>query len=320
MTLPPPPSPPQIPPTSEAARIVEPVELPACDLPACAPQVYDPPICAPLGHGLAQKIPAEFEAAAGRMAPLARSLLMDGVDPRTVPVESLLVALGRRGDHAALRAAHKEYNVIRRLPILTPASCATLREVVDRERRIAADSVDECPEHQRNLSAEELERLIGPEEHGKLMSLVCAYDDENRLAGTSSLAVDEESIAKGVATLREAFVRRYSADTRPFNPFHQDAYRVTVNVALSADAAHTGGRLLGVCAGKVQVLERDEGECSVHCSELLHAVSRMTSGVRYSLILFFDERPRIVRKDGLVQSRWAQRRWKPPAGNARWWE
>ena len=38
----------------------------------------------------------------------------------------------------------------------------------------------------------------------------------------------------------EAFVRRYSAETRPFNPFHQDRFRVTVNIALSADDQHGG--------------------------------------------------------------------------------
>ena len=36
------------------------------------------------------------------------------------------------------------------------------------------------------------------------------------------------------------------------------------------------------------MLPGSEGGATVHSSQLLHAVSRMTSGVRYSLILFFD--------------------------------
>lgn len=91
------------------------------------------------------------------------------------------------------------------------------------------------------------------------------------------------------AILEEAFVRRYSRDTRPWNPFHQDGFRLTVNVALSADAAHSGGRLIGVYDNKVHRMERTEGEATVHSSDLVHAVSSMSgNGVRYSLILFFS--------------------------------
>ena len=88
--------------------------------------------------------------------------------------------------------------------------------------------------------------------------------------------------------LEEAFIRRYSANTRPWNVFHQDKARITVNVAVSADAAHEGGRLLGVYGGKLHTIERAEGEATVHSSDLFHAVTSMTHGVRYSLILFFD--------------------------------
>jgi len=266
----------------------------------------------------------DFQRAAQGMAPLVRSLLVEHADPAKVPVDSLLIALGRRGDHAAIRAARKEFDVLHVPAALSSASCASLRSAVDCERRLLADSVDQCPEHQRNLNSEELEKLLGAEAFGRLISLPHVYEKRRDGAAPSSVEMDEiedaEARATGILTLREAFIRRYSSDTRPWNPFHQDAYRTTVNVALSADEVHVGGRLLGCYAGKVQVIERAEGEATVHSSELLHAVSRMTSGVRYSLILFFDPRPRVVRKDGLVEARWANRRWVPPSGNERWWE
>ena len=62
---------------------------------------------------------------------------------------------------------------------------------------------------------------------------------------------------------------------------------MTVNVALSSDADVDGGRLLGVYDGKVHNIERGEGDATVHSSALLHGVTRMRRGVRYSLILFF---------------------------------
>ena len=61
-------------------------------------------------------------------------------------------------------------------------------------------------------------------------------------------------------------------------------------VALAADARHEGGRLLALCDGRVQAVERAEGEATIHPSTLLHGVSRMRAGVRYSLIIFWAER------------------------------
>ena len=48
------------------------------------------------------------------------------------------------------------------------------------------------------------------------------------------------------------------------------------------------GTLLGVYDGQVRRLLREEGEATVHSSKLLQAVTQMTGGTRYSLILFFD--------------------------------
>ena len=82
---------------------------------------------------------------------------------------------------------------------------------------------------------------------------------------------DGDDEAADAAELHEMFVRRYSIDTRPWNPFHSDAYELTVNVALSDDDAHEGGRLLGVFGGAVQALQRAEGDATVRRSAT-HAV------------------------------------------------
>jgi len=47
---------------------------------------------------------------------------------------------------------------------------------------------------------------------------------------------------------------------------------------------------LGLFANAVQLVEREEGEVTVHAKGLLHGVTRMRSGVRYSLIIFYRER------------------------------
>lgn len=65
------------------------------------------------------------------------------------------------------------------------------------------------------------------------------------------------------------------------------SFAFSVAVALASDDAHDGGRLVAAVKGQVQTIARSEGEATVHDSRLLHAVTRITSGARYSLIMFF---------------------------------
>ena len=83
------------------------------------------------------------------------------------------------------------------------------------------------------------------------------------------------------------FARRYSSQSRPWFPLHPDSAAITVNVALSDDAGHRGGRLVGLYGGRIQTIERAEGEAIVHTSALIHGVTRMSEGVRYSLVVFY---------------------------------
>jgi hypothetical protein len=118
------------------------------------------------------------------------------------------------------------------------------------------------------------------------------------------------------------FVRRYSAATRPFIPFHCDAAAFTANVALGAEArgaeargegergergerdergekrerddgsnaatcSFAGGALLALHGGRVRALARRKGEATVHPSSLMHGVARMVSGTRHSMVIFF---------------------------------
>ena len=89
-------------------------------------------------------------------------------------------------------------------------------------------------------------------------------------------------------------IRRYSLASRPWIPFHMDHAAVTVNIAISDDKAHGGGRLIVVHDNQIQVVSRAEGDATVHNSRLLHAVTSMLGGVRYSLVLFFKKVPLFI--------------------------
>ena len=260
-----------------AAAELAPSPSQASEFPECPSSSEEAP-------SLASSLDPAFAAKARRLSPLLRSLLMGDLDPASVSVESLLCAMGRQRESCAQRAAHKDFDVMKVERALSATSCQRLREAVDRERCTVADSVDGLPEHQLRLDRAALKELVGSADYERLMSLPVDY------VHTENAHLGGEAVDAGVAArfgrLDDCFVRRYSTDTRPWNFFHQDKSRITVNVAVSADASHTGGRLLGVYGGHVHTILRSEGEATVHSSDLFHGVTLMTEGVRYSLIMF----------------------------------
>ena len=64
---------------------------------------------------------------------------------------------------------------------------------------------------------------------------------------------------------------------------------MTVNVALVDDADFDGGQLIALYGRRLRSISRASGDATVHSSRLLHGVTRMGAGVRYSLIVFFHE-------------------------------
>ena len=60
-------------------------------------------------------------------------------------------------------------------------------------------------------------------------------------------------------------MRRYTRETRPWIGFHHDVSTVTINVALSDDRDHSGGRLHAIMDARHTVLwPRSEGEATAH--------------------------------------------------------
>ena len=140
---------------------------------------------------------------------------------------------------------------------------------------------------QLDLSFERLRSFVGDEETAALLRLPDALRTALcRLDGRALPSSARDGACPGASKPLEMFIRRYTADTRPWIPFHCDRAAVTVNVALADDSAHGGGRLVAVADQAIVPIERVEGEATVHSSKLLHAVTCMTSGVRYALIIF----------------------------------
>jgi predicted 2-oxoglutarate/Fe(II)-dependent dioxygenase YbiX len=265
-------------------------------------------------------LPAGYTELAAKMPPPLRALLVENAPPSTIPMEAVLDALGMPTAEPTADFGLRSLTLLGMLPkptgstsdvlhvssCLDSAACAALRAAVDRECCTAADSVDGQPDFQLNMTRTQLEQVVGADAVGRLWRTAIAslrrFRGSCTQHGAASVrAADETSgDCKAAATeeslpeAHEIFVRRYTATTRPWFPFHKDRSELTINVALSDDAEHGGGRLIALLDGEVRAIERGEGCATIHPSSFMHAVSRMTNGARYSLIIFFGRNERIM--------------------------
>ena len=229
----------------------------------------------------------QFADKAARMEPVLRRVLIDDcVDEDATALASFL--------EISLTVSTR--HVVRRPQMIGARGCAALRSVVDAERDVSRDSVDQMAQHQLNLPVERLIDLIGRAETEALWRLadevLAVQRDEAaaraRAAGRPVPVATAEALAPADGGFHaDLFLRRYTRETRPWIAFHRDVSNVTINVALGDDSAHEGGRLHVILDGRHTTIRRAEGEATAHTEDVMHAVSAMRSGVRYSLIMFF---------------------------------
>ena len=82
-----------------------------------------------------------------------------------------------------------------------------------------------------------------------------------------------------------AFVRKYSPSTRPRLAFHVDGCDASISVNLAVDD-YVGADLLLLADRSVLAAPRAVGDAATHDADVAHAVSDITSGVRWSLVVF----------------------------------
>ena len=236
------------------------------------------------GEALAA-VPDAFAAQARAMPPPLRRLLVHNAPPASVSAAAVLHALRLpivQFRAAAISLAAPADDVMLTLPaLLCSTACSALRDAVDAAASAKPDSVDGLSDHQldwRSLDA--LADVVGMDGVEALRALPVAFASTD--ARRAALGVAPEALR-----ISQVFVRRYALGTRPWFTFHRDKGPLTVNVALASDTGHEGGRLLALVDGEVRAVERAEGEALIHPASLLHGVSSMRGGARYSLIVFF---------------------------------
>lgn len=169
---------------------------------------------------------------------------------------------------AVLQPRPAEAGAIRHVPLLDPAQCTSLvQHARDRVTAVARDSVDGRPEYQVNLDATELSSLVGETTTRRLLDLG-PRGREHRVS---------------------LFVRTFSPEMRTHLPMHRDVSAFTVNVPLDDGTTVEGGDLVVIDQGEPMTMRREQGVAICHTSELLHGVTRVAAGERWSLIALFDE-------------------------------
>ena len=158
---------------------------------------------------------AEWEAAARRLPPLSRRLLVEceaaaGFSPMEVLLERPDL-MDSRSAFLRLQGAK-----VLRVPRLLPtAACAAMRQVVDAQVSATTPSaVDSLPEYTVWLARDELEAIIGAEAVSELCGLPQRFFDLE----SSQLGPQAAPLA---GRLLYAFARRYDASGRPWFDFHQ---------------------------------------------------------------------------------------------------
>lgn len=171
--------------------------------------------------------------------------------------------------------------------VLTIAECAILcrhcdSAMAESQHGGSRDNVDGLPDFQVNVDRRGIEELFHESDGA---AFIDRFD--GLLHGADGIGQQCQT-QKAWARIG-MFVRRYSANTRPWMPFHCDGNAYTANVALSGSSNHEGGKLLCLVGGVVQACIRELGAATVHGGDVCHAVTPVTAGTRYALLIFFHE-------------------------------
>lgn len=213
--------------------------------------------------------------------PAVRRFLVENADPGSAGAADIETIRGHGIVGADAGAA--DGRLIENVPALRSDQCEALCRFAEAHMTsIVPDSVDDLPEYQVNLSIEDLAELLGRDTVDALLKL------PETLGAPGDLATGD------LYERVEIFLRMYSPQSRPYIAFHSDLCSYTVNIALNEDTGFAGGKLLALSGSSLTVPSRAVGTAIVHAGNLVHGVSKIESGTRYSLIMFFHSRASVA--------------------------
>jgi len=161
--------------------------------------------------------------------------------------------------------------------MLSTKACATLCSHLDNSAQILQNGLQEAGDFRLEVAPSDLARLIGQGDASRIAS-----------ACESMIIVCAPELSARVPRL---VLRRCApfahGKNRGIN-FHRDHAVVTVNVALNSDSEYEGGRLVVITPDTATMFQRPAGHAAIMDTALVHGVTALQGGFRYSLIAFHD--------------------------------
>ncbi len=208
-------------------------------------------------------------------SPVVKRFLIDNVDPAQA-TEKALEQISKHGCNSNVHANNQNI-MIEGISVLNDEQCAILRNhICNHITSVVPDSVDDLPEYQVNINSEQLTELLDENTTNKLLNLPKYLHQQTKLrTGHEKLQLN-------------MFLRMYSPTTRSYIAFHSDICRYTSVIALNNQDDFHGGRFVMLADNQLQFIPWQTGKALLHSGNLIHGVSRLTKGVRYSLVLFYN--------------------------------
>eukprot|EP00798_Chlamydomonas_sp_ICE-L_P003939 gene3939-14016_t len=141
---------------------------------------------------------------------------------------------------------------------------------------LASSPVTPFADYKVELSRSELESVVGVEPVARLVSLFGGRVDQIKLRRVSAGSHGAGHRGEQGGGLDACCI-----------PFHLDEAELTMQVALNSPDDYTGGDLVLLLPDTASALvpSRSSGSATVHDNSVVHGVTRMQAGVRYSLFL-----------------------------------
>jgi uncharacterized protein (TIGR02466 family) len=207
--------------------------------------------------------------------PVVKRFLVEHADPASATPDEI----DRIRRHGLGSGREDDIRLVEDVPALSAGQCEAVRLYAARHMTsVVPDTIDDLPEYQVDLSLDDLTGLVGTATVADLLKL------------PEALGAPSDRPAAELYQRIDIFARMYGPDMRPYIAFHADICSYTVNIALNEEASFQGGDLIALERGRLRRPTRTVGTALLHAGDLVHGVSRIEHGVRFSLILFFTQR------------------------------
>jgi len=161
--------------------------------------------------------------------------------------------------------------------LLSSEACATLCSYLDKFAQLLYNKAQNAADFRLEVAPPDLAGLIGQGAVSKITSSC-----ESMLC----FCALELSTREPRLVLRRCTPSAHG-EAHGIN-FHRDHALVTLNVSLNSDSEYKGGKLVVVTPDATTTFQRPAGHAAIMDTALVHGVTSLQAGFRYSLIAFYE--------------------------------